>query len=356
MEVAEQAGKVRNMSGTVAMRALLRRVCRHLVVLFLVLVAAGVCTARGLEENPASQAGTPVQSGGMVWITTDAEFLSLDDEVVLPPQGGIPVQPALLGSLAFSVASPLPNWAVRVEYEPTAGPGGPIDGGCLMVRSADTGGEFVSMAGGVIVARGQGPAPAENLWLEVQARPEWTDEAGLYQGLLHLTPVVLPEDHYSEIEHPGALRVVTGSAASLSSAFGPRLTVPVIMDVGSLTMVMTSETEFDIETGPGSGRYYVEPDLEVVVATNEEQWVLLLEGTPFVSDEDQIALERVEWAVLDAGGEPGPWTLVGDSNCLMSGYDERGVLSARFRMALEVTVTDVAGEYISELHLVGSPQ
>jgi len=319
-----------------------------------VLLVAGLGAAR--EEERASQEGMPVQSGGMVWITTDAEFLSLDDEVMLPPVEGIPSQPALQGSLAFSVASPLPAWSVRVEIEPTAGPDGPIDINCLMVRSPATGGEFVCVGDGLIIAQGHGPAPAEDLWLEVQARPGWTDEAGLYQGLLHLTPEVSPEHHDSEIEHPGALRVVTGNGAMLASTLGPRVTVPVVMTVAPLTVVMTSETEFNIETGPGPGRYLVEPDLDVVVATNEEQWELLLQGTPFVSDEDEISLERVEWAVLDAGGEPGEWTVVGDSNCLMSGYDERGVLSASFRMALEVIVTDVAGEYICELHLVGSPR
>jgi len=297
-----------------------------------------------------------MQFGGMVWITTDAEFLSLDDEVTLPPVEGIPSQPALQGSLSFSVASPLQSWSVRVEIEPTAGPDGPIDVACLLVRSPATGGEFVCVGDGLIIAQGQGPAPAEDLWLEVQARPEWTDEAGLYQGLLHLTPVVTPEEHSSEIEHPGALRVVAGTSGMLASTFGPRVTVPVVMTVAPLTMVMTSETEFNIETSSGAGRYFVEPDLDVVVATNEEQWDLLLMGTPFLSEDHEIALERVEWSLLDAAGEPGPWTLVGDSNCLMSGYDERGVLSARYRLALDVIVTDVAGEYICELHLVGSPQ
>ena len=322
--------------------------------LLTVFLFVGLCTAR--EQERSAQEGMSVQSGGMVWITTDAEFLSLDEQVVLPPVSGVPSQPALQGSLAFSVASPLPAWSVRLELEPTAGPGGPIDLGSLMVRSPATGGEFVSVGDGLIIARGQGPAPAEDLWLEVQARPGWTDEAGLYQGLLHLTPVVLPEDHDSEIEHPGGLRVVTGTNGMLAGAFGPRVTIPVVMTVAPLTMVMTSETEFNIATGPGPGRYMVEPDLDVVVATNEEEWDLLLMGTPFVCEEDEISLERVEWAVLDAGGEPGPWTLVGDSNCLMSGYDERGVLSARYRLALDVIVTDVAGEYICELHLVGSPQ
>lgn len=326
------------------------------MLILAVLMASGVCAAREQERQSGSLDGRLVQSGGMVWITLHDDAVVLDEVVVLPPVGDIPVQPALQGSLGFSVASPLPQWSVKAEFEPTAGPGGPIDVNRIMVRSPATDGEFVNIAGGLIVARGHGPAPAPDLWLEVRARPEWTDNAGLYHGLLHLTPVVTPEDHDSEIEYPGALRVVTGAGGTLASAFGPRVTVPVVMTVAPLTIVMTSETEFNIETSPGPGRYYVEPDLDVLVATNEEQWELLLMGTPFVSDEDEIPLERVEWSVLDAGGEPGTWTMVGDSNCLMSGYDERGVLSASFRLALEVIITDIAGEYICELHLVGSPQ
>jgi len=317
-------------------------------------IAAGPVLAR--EQERSTQPGMPLQTGGMVWITVSAEFLDLDEEIALPPVAGVPVQPALQGSLAFSVASPLPNWSVRAEFEPTAGPDGPIAPSCVMIRSPETEGEFVSVAGGLTVVTGHGPAPVLDLWLELQARPEWTDAPGLYHGLLHLTPVASQEPHDSEIEHPGALRVVTGSGGMLSSAVGPRVTVPVVMTVAPLTVVLTSETEFNIDTGPGLGRYPVEPDLGVLVATNEEHWDLLLMGTPFVSDNGEIALERVEWSVLDAGGEPGIWTMVGDSNCLMSGEGERGVLSADFRMALEVIVTDVAGEYISELHLVGSPQ
>ena len=59
--------------------------------------------------------------------------------------------------------------------------------------------------------------------------------------------------------------------------------------------------------------------------------------------------------MLDAGGEPGDWTFIGDSNCLMSGYDERGIFMASFRLALDVLESDEAGHYEAELTVAASP-
>ncbi len=101
--------------------------------------------------------------------------------------------------------------------------------------------------------------------------------------------------------------------------------------------------------------YYVEPDLEVLVATNEEGWEVSIEGTPFMSGDDEIPLERLEWSILGPDGEPGPWTSLDWNNCIMSGYEERGVFSATFRFALDVMLGDNAGEYVSHIQLVGSP-
>ncbi len=318
------------------------------------LVVASFCAARNPEQELGPQEGGPLRSGGMVWITVDEDLFVLGEEIPLPPEEGIPVPPALQGLLAFSVASPLPDWGVRVQFEPIAGPGGPIDISCVMVRSPTTGGEFVSIVGGAVIAEGHGPAPAPDLWLELQVRPGWTDEVGVYEGLLHLMPVGPSGHDDSAIEPPGALRIVPGGDGNVGSSLGPRVTVPVTMTVGALTVVMTYVSEFNIETGPPPGRFYVEPDLEVVLATNEGQWELRLEGTPFVSGDNEIPLERLEWSRLGPDGEPGAWTSLGENNCIMSGYDERGVFPATFRLALEVTLGDRAGDYVCQILLVGS--
>ncbi|MCK4510626.1 hypothetical protein KAW64_02755, partial [bacterium] len=342
------AGGEKLASEAMRCRAGARRRRQEMVLVLAVLVAAGLCGARDPEQEPGPQDGAALRSGGMIWITVDADLLVLNEEIALPPLEGVPVPPALQGSLAFGVASPLPNWVVRAQFEPTTGPGGPIDVGCVMVRSPATGEEFVSIAGGPIIAEGHGPAPVPELWLELRVRPEWTDEVGTYEGLLHLTPVGSPGHYESEIEPPGALRGVPGGGGGAGTSLGPRVTVPVTMTVGALTVVMISETEFNIETGLPPGRYYVEPDLGVVLATNEGQWELHLEGTPFVSGDDEIPFERLEWSRLGPDGEPGPWTSLGESNCIMSGYDERGVFPATFRLALDVTMGNRAGDYVCQ--------
>ena len=349
------AGGEKLASEAMRCRAGARRRRQEMVLVLAVLVAAGLCGARDPEQEPGPQDGAALRSGGMIWITVDADLLVLNEEIALPPVEGVPVPPALQGSLAFGVASPLPNWVVRAQFEPTTGPGGPIDVGCVMVRSPATGEEFVSIAGGPIIAEGHGPAPVPELWLELRVRPEWTDEVGAYEGLLHLTPVGSSGIYESEIEQPGALRVVPGGGGDTGTSLGPRVTVPVTMTLGALTVVMSSESGFHIETLLPSGRYYVEPDLDLLLATNEENWELRLEGTPFVYGDHEIALERVEWALLGPDGEPGPWTLVGEDNSLMSGSGESGVFIASYRLALEVTKSDWAGDYSSHISLVGAP-
>jgi len=217
-----------------------------------------------------------------------------------------------------------------------------------------------------VIAMETGPAPATDLWLELQARPEWTHAPGVYEGFLHLIPLAEGIQLVSEVPLPdGRVTVPLDEDGQVISELpGPdgrvgfptgRVTVPVTMTVGALTVIMTSESEFHIETGLPSGRYYVEPDLDLLLATNEENWELRLEGTPFVYGDDEIALERVEWALLGPDGEPGPWTLVGEDNSLMSGSGECGVFVASYRLALEVVESDVAGDYSSYISLVGAP-
>lgn len=350
-----------------------RRSCRwHWSLLVLVLLACSAWSAtRQTEEHSATPDGVALRSGGGVWITIDDDFMVLDEEVSLPSdENGIPVPPGIQGMLAFSVASPLPEWEVRAQFEWTTGPEGPMEAASVMVRSAATGEEFVPVADSPIIASGHGPLPATDLWLELQVRPGWTDAPGPYGGILHLVPIGSLIEVVSEIAQPGGgdERRVPGSDESDTQSgtavggepaertFAGRATVPVQLITQPLTLVMTGESGYTIST-PMPGRYFVEPDLDALVATNETQWELVLEGTDFVNGSGLvIPLERVEWSMLDEGGEPGEWTSIGDDNCLMAGNDERGIFIASFRLALEVYETDTSGVYVSEIHLSGAPR
>jgi hypothetical protein len=301
-----------------------------------------------------------------VWIHVTQEVLALTEEVALPAHEGVPVPTGLQGLLEFQVVSPLPEWAIAVRFECVPGECGVMDEGCMMVAAGGTGGEFVPVCDRPVVVNGSGPAPATGLWLELQARPEWTHAAGVYEGLLHLIPLAEEIQFVSEVPGPtGRLGIpLDENGEPITGVPGPdgrvgfpagRVTVPVTMTVGVLTVVMTSESEFHMETGLPAGRYYVEPDLDLLLATNEENWEVRLEGTPFVYGDDEIALERVEWALLGPDGEPGPWTLLGEDNSLMSGNGECGVFVASYRLAIEITESDAAGDYSSHISLVGAP-
>ena len=340
-----------------------------LVLLLGVLLSSGPAVSRLDSAGPAGDM-EDVSRWGTVWIHVTQEVLALTEEVALPPvelppYGWVPVPRGLQGLLEFDVTSPLPEWAIAVRFESVPGECGVMEEACMMVAAGATGGEFVAVCDRPVVVNGSGPAPATGLWLELQARPEWTHAPGVYEGLLHLIPLAEGIQLISEVPPPdGRVAVpLDEDGHPISELPGPdgrvgfptgRVTVPVTMTVGALTVVMTSETEFNIETGMPPGRYYVEPDLEVVLATNEGEWELRLEGTPFVSGDDEIPLERLEWSRLGPDGEPGPWTSLGESNCIMSGYDERGVFPATFRLALEVTLGDRAGDYVCQILVIGS--
>lgn len=303
------------------------------LVLCLVLLLTPICLA---DAGGLPGAGLDSPPGATIWIIPETELLVLDEERALPSEDGVPVLPALEGILTFSVHSPLPEWGVAIELEPLSGPGSDIDIGQVSVSSPETGGEFVPVADRPIIARGTGPQPVEGLWLRLRVRPAWTDVPGPCQGILRLHPVLPTEQ----------------DAGGVESGF---VAVPVEMTIRGFTAVVTSNVEFRIDGGPGPGRYVLEPDLGIVVASNEAEWKLRVDGTPFVSEESEIPLERAEWSELGADGQPGVWTALGESSVLMSGYGERGVFAASFRLALDVTPADRAGDYLCRLMLVGSP-
>jgi hypothetical protein len=79
-----------------------------------------------------------------------------------------------------------------------------------------------------------------------------------------------------------------------------------------------------------------------------------LEGSPFRSEEYEIPLDRVLWSKVNAKGEAHSWTSLADSNVLLAGENRRGIFREVFRLALQVTLRDHAGEYGANLQLVSS--
>jgi hypothetical protein len=321
-----------------------------------------MASGRVQVETDSGSLGTPLTI--TMQITPDADQLILDEVVPLSPEEGIPMVPASQGLLTFAVASPLPEWAVAIEVGGMEGEGGVLDPHAVLVSSPETGGQFVPAVDRPIIARGTGPQPAEGLTVLLQVRPSWEDAPGPREGVLRLVPVRPPGTSEPSSEFAPPARLVapgtdeglgTTSPEEIVAGSGGGVSIPVEMSVGSFSLVVASQSEFAIQGGPGPGRYVLEPDVEVLLASNEMQWALRLSGTPFVSENGEIPLERVEWTRLGADGEPGDWMAVGESDVLMSGYGERGVFMARFRLELDVTLGDRPGAYASQVLLVGSP-
>ncbi len=235
-----------------------------LVVLVSVLLSSGLAVARIDSAGPAGDF-EEVSRWNTVWIHVTQEVLALTEEVALPPDGWVPVPKGLQGRLEFDVTSPLPEWAIAVRFECVPGECGVMDEACMMVAAGGTGGEFVPVCDRPVVINGTGPAPATGLWLELQARPEWTHAPGVYEGFLHLIPLADEIQLVSEVPLPnGRVGVPLGEDGQpISEVPGPdgrvgfpsgRKLVPVTMTVEPLTVIMTSETEFHIEAPGPPGR------------------------------------------------------------------------------------------------------
>ncbi|RPJ40263.1 MAG: hypothetical protein EHM19_13960 [Candidatus Latescibacterota bacterium] len=252
---------------------------------------------------------------------------------------GIESPPGCSGALVFSVESPLPDWGVAADLDGFSGPDGPISPGRVFVKPAFPGAEPVPFVGGVVIATGHGPAPAIGLEMRVGLQPEWVESPGPHEGSFRLVPFV-----------PGG----GGMEGDLGTYLGPEKIVTASGQILELTWIASSAEGFHVRADAGSGRFVVEPDLEIVVATNALSWLVRVEGDGFVSDDGEIPLARLAWARLDAQGLPGPWIPLGENGLLLEGTEGRGVHPAAFRFAVDITMGDRAGDYSASLRLVGS--
>jgi hypothetical protein len=287
---------------------------------------------------------------GLIRLTVTPDNLPLDSIMILPDDEGVPRLPACQGTLYFSVSCALPQWSVVATAIGLSGPEGVVQNQRVSVACEQTGGAFVPLVGPVLIGEGTGGVPSGERPLIIRAEPHWEDATGAYEGLIRLTAIAGDVSEEHEIEP------MEGGGAEVGQSISQVRDVRIEFTVEGLTIVMTSVTECTLDAGPGPGTYYVEPDIGFLVATNEHEWEVRLEGTPFESGESEIPLERVLWSLLDPSGEPDEWTLIGDGNVVLWGFQETGVFVEALRLALETTMADQAGTYSCSIRLTGAPR
>jgi hypothetical protein len=286
-----------------------------------------------------AQAPPPGPPAVLILIIPGSAAIAMVEEDV--PEGeGMTRPPGCAGSLTFAVESPLPDWGVAAELDGFGGPEGGLDPARVFVKPSDEAAPFVPFLDRVIVVTGHGPAPAIDLRITLALRPEWEGAPGSYAGSIRLIPFVPGPDGSDD--------------SDLFPFLGPECAVGASGSIPELTWVDVSGGLFHVRADVGEGRFFVEPDLELVVATNASYWEVRLEGQGFVSGEVTIPLSRLLWTRLDPAGEPGPWNPLGENGLLLTGAEGRGVHPAAFRFAVEITMGDQAGDYSADLHLVGS--
>lgn len=247
--------------------------------------------------------------------------------------------PAMMAVCPISISSPLPEWSVRVRLVAMQGPEGPLPPERITLQPADGSGV---QGGASMWIIGHGPVPVRDLELKITVRPEWEDSPGAYKGILEILGVPGPPDEQVDGQRwdPGWK--------------GQEIAVPVSTEIPGMIMVGAAEGEYRLSGGTGLGRFTLEPDIHVRIASNLAQWDVRLDGSPFRSGSNEVPLDRVEWAWVGPDGAPGDWTSLQESNLLLSGRKGRGCFDETLRLSLFVRLSDSAGDYRSQIRLAGS--
>jgi hypothetical protein len=273
------------------------------------------------------------------------------EEVLLSPCAEVdrkipPQLPALVGELGLSVESPLPDWSVLVELSELRGVEGALPASRLQLLLKDAEGHAQPGQGISLMIAGHGPAPARDLQLHIELRPDWQDVPGVYTAELHLTPI-----------YPDALPTAAPQAPfppELRLSPGADWVIPVRCEIGETILVSAGEGSYSLQGGTGLGRFTLVPDIPVLIASNTERWEVRLEGSPFRSGDAEVPLDRVSWAWLGADAQPGVWTSLEESNLILSGGQGRGIFTRALRLSLFVNLSDRAGDYRSQIRLAGA--
>ncbi|MCK4546168.1 MAG: hypothetical protein KAW17_01890 [Candidatus Eisenbacteria sp.] len=306
-------------------------------VLWILCLATSVCAQ---EVETAASLQEPVIE--LVRILPDAEAFEVSEMLPLTEGEGLESPPAICGQVTMIVESALPGWGVAVELGPLAGPVGVFAQDRIWISDLANPGGQLPLADRVIVAESREPASALAVAFTLGVEPTWLDVPGTYRGELVLIPFI------------GLGGSLGEGVPQTSTMMGQERRVEIEVTVPEITMVSPLSNGFRLQAGTGWGRFDVEPDIEVMIASNSSYWEIRLEGSPFRSEEHEIPLDRVLWAKVNARGEAHSWTSLAESNVLLAGEDSRGVFRGVFRLALQVTLKDHAGEYGANLQLVSS--
>lgn len=281
--------------------------------------------------------------------------IEASDSVLLLSDGAAPssqdaphTMPGACGRLHFHVTCPLPEWSVMMEIQPASGPTTLLPADRFQIRGPLTTDPITPPGRPRVIATGHGPAPARDLELVIEVHPRWEDPPGRYTTTLHLwgTTPEAPTSAYPTERSPNEppARIV-GSGVAIAVEF----------EIPELTHVWLQHREYTVRSQGESGRYAVEPDVEFVVASNQPSCEVRLEGASFTSERDAIPRERVEWALIgDQPGEPA-WHGLASDPVVLRLADGPGVVRARLRIAVNLTLADEAGHYRCQFTLVATP-
>ncbi len=311
-----------------------------LLLILLLLSVAGDTTSQNLKGS------TPGQGQQSIQIIPSSSSISMKPRQVPDRAATYSPESPMEGYAAFSVnvQSILPFWGALLDVILLEGPGGSVPHDRLLVRTAQTGEEFMPLDHPVPIVVGNYKQPVVDVPVELLFRPTWGDPPGNYHFQLSLDPSI-PESRGSEVlQSSGSIPQPLGAGPGIGGEF-PNADM-IYIDLS------TMELGFDIDRGMGT--YEAEEDILFWIWTNADAWHIDCQATSLQSDEDEIPIERLAWERLDEYGNVIETGNFSNQNTVLSGHTPVVEFRAALRVSVTVTMSDIAGSYSGQLSLIGS--
>jgi hypothetical protein len=244
-------------------------------------------------------------------------------------------------NLPLTVQSMLPEWSTVIQASPLKGERGTIPPERLWVRTEGTEGAYEPMDHPVPVAHGDASMGVKTVSAEIEARPDWTDPPGRYEG---------------EIMVSGGLPSAIENAPRKNRIHFPAFQdqrIYVSIQIPEVIMVSVGAVELDFDALSGPGQYTAEEEVCFHVTSNAEYWRVECEAAPLVYEDHEIPAERIRWSRLDEIGREISGYSIEERTTLAEGIGSVQDLEIRIKFSLDVLPIDRAGSYKGKISLVG---
>jgi hypothetical protein len=235
----------------------------------------------------------------------------------------------------------LPEWSAVMEVSPLRGERGTLPPERIWVQTEGTGETFKSMDHPVPLVAGGSRSPEKTVSARIEARPNWTDPPGQYEGRITV---------WSGFQPPPGNRP-RSERLELIPAHQNEIVVSLEIPEVMMVSVASNEVRFHADFGPGD--YAADQEVRFWVTSNAHHWRVDVEAEPLVLGDHSIPAERILWERLDRYGRIVDSASLGENRTLIEGYGGVQDMEFRVRFILPIFFSDRAGAYTGRISLTG---